>query len=68
MAAWRGMSGGTTYLAGTMPVTDTYTGALLWDVLNAAGMDGYQADSALGEVSASFGNAPILVAYSNTAG
>ncbi len=49
-------------------MTDTYTGALLWDVLNAAGMDGYQADSALGEVSASFGNAPILVAYSNTAG
>ena len=77
-----------TYLSGTTPVTDTYTGALLWDVLSsdgivtnpankndllrrlvtATGSDGYQVDFALGELSPSFGNAPILVAYSDTAG
>ncbi|MGI4797874.1 MAG: PEP-CTERM sorting domain-containing protein [Janthinobacterium lividum] len=77
-----------TYLSGTTSVTDTYTGALLWDVLNtvgvrtdpsvkndvlrklvtATGTDGYQVDFALGELSPSFGNNPILVAYSDTAG
>ena len=77
-----------TYLSGTTPVTDTYTGALLWDVLSsdgivtnpankndvlrrlvtATGSDGYQVDFALGELSPSFGDAPILVAYSDTAG
>ncbi len=77
-----------TYLAGSTPVTDTYTGALLWDVLNSAGVvtdpgikndvlrklvtatgsDGYQVSFALGELSPSFGDAPILVAYSDTAG
>ncbi len=77
-----------TYLSGTTTVTDTYTGALLWDVLNkagvqtdtsvkndilrklvtATGMDGYQVDFALGELSPSFGNNPILVAYADTAG
>lgn len=77
-----------TYLSGTTPVTDTYTGALLWDALNAAGIqtnplvkndilrklvtatgtNGYQVDFALGELSPSFGNNPILVAYSDTAG
>ena len=77
-----------TYLAGGTPVTDTYTGALLWDVLNGAGIvtdpgikndvprdlvtatgsDGYQVSFALGELSPSFGDAPILVAYSDTDG
>lgn len=77
-----------TFLAGSASVTDTYTGVLLWDVLNAAGLvmdasvkndalrklvsavgtDGYQVDFALGELSPSFGNAPILVAYDDTAG
>ncbi len=77
-----------TYLSGGTPVTDTYTGALLWDVLNSAGIvtdpgikndvlrklvtatgsDGYQVSFALGELSPSFGDAPILVAYSDTAG
>ena len=77
-----------TYLSGTTSVTDTYTGALLWDVLNVAGVqtdpsvkndilrdlvtatgtDGYQVDFALGELSPSFGDNPILVAYSDTAG
>ena len=77
-----------TYTSGTTSVTDTYTGALLWDVLTVAGVvldpsikndvlrklvtatgtDGYQADFALGELSPMFGNAPILVAYSDTAG
>ena len=77
-----------TYLSGTTTVSDTYTGALLWDVLNSAGVqtdpsvkndilrklvtatgrDGYQIDFALGELNPSFGNNPILVAYSDTAG
>ena len=77
-----------TYLSGTTTISDTYTGALLWDVLNSAGVqtdssvkndilrklvtatgtDGYQVDFALGELSPSFGNNPILVAYSDTAG
>ena len=77
-----------TYLAAGTPVTDTYTGALLWDVLNSAGIvtdpgiknsvlrdlvtatgsDGYQVSFALGELSPSFGDAPILVAYSDTGG
>ena len=77
-----------TYLSGATPVTDTYTGALLWDVLNSAGIvtdpsvkndvlrklvtatgsDGYQVSFALGELSPSFGDAPILVAYSDTDG
>lgn len=77
-----------TYSAGGTPVTDTYTGALLWDVLSRAGIftdpsikndilrqvvvatgsDGYSVDFAAGELSPSFGNEPILVAYSDTAG
>jgi protein involved in polysaccharide export with SLBB domain len=77
-----------TYMAGGTPVTDTYTGALLWDVLGAAGVltdpaikndilrkmvvatgsDGYEVAFALGELSPSFGNAPILIAYSDTLG
>lgn len=77
-----------TYLSGTTTVSDTYTGALLWDVLNTAGVqtdpsvkndilrklvtatgtDGYQVDFALGELSPSFGNNSILVAYADTAG
>lgn len=77
-----------TYMAGAASVTDTYTGALLWDVLGSAGIltnpanrndilrklvtatgsDGYQATFALGELSPTFGNAPILVAYSDTGG
>lgn len=77
-----------TYTAGTAAVTDTYTGALLWDVLGRAGIttdpavkndilrklvtatgtDGYQVHFAAGELSPSFGNAPILVAYSDTNG
>jgi len=77
-----------TYLSGSTPVTDTYTGALLWEVLSSAGIqtdpaikndvlrklatatgsDGYQVDFALGELNPSFGNAPILVAYADTAG
>ena len=77
-----------TYKAGGTPVTDTYTGALLWDVLASAGIatdpsikndilrqvvvatgsDGYSVDFAAGELSPMFGNEPILVAYSDTAG
>lgn len=77
-----------TYLAGGTSVTDTYTGALLWDVLGQAGIvtdpsikndilrlgvvatgsDGYSVDFAAGELSPSFGNEPILVAYSDTNG
>lgn len=77
-----------TYSAGGPPVTDTYTGALLWDVLSSAGIttnpsikndilrqvvvatgsDCYSVDFAAGELSPMFGNEPILVAYSDTAG
>lgn len=77
-----------TYKAGSGSVTDTYTGALLWDVLNVAGIvtdpsikndilrklvsatgtDGYQVDFSLGELNPKFGNEPVLVAYSDTAG
>ena len=77
-----------TYSAGGTPVTNTYTGALLWDVLSRAGVttdpsikndilrqvvvatgsDGYSVDFAAGELSPTFGNEPILVAYSDTAG
>lgn len=77
-----------TYGSGSGTVTDTYTGALLWDVLGRAGIttnpaikndilrklvavtgsDGYQVDFAAGELSPAFGNEPILVAYSDTAG
>ncbi|GEM_PF-401957 len=76
-----------TYAAGGTPVTDTYTGALLWDVLSAArivtdlsvkndilrkvvvatGSDGYSVDFSAGDLSPTFGNEPILVAYSDTA-
>lgn len=37
-------------------------------LVTATGSDGYQVDFALGELSPSFGDAPILVAYSDTAG
>jgi hypothetical protein len=77
-----------TYLSGATSVTDTFTGALLWDVLNSAGIltnssikndilrkvvaatgsDGYEVAFSLGELSPNFGNEPILVAYSDTAG
>jgi hypothetical protein len=77
-----------TYHMGGTAVTDTYTGAYLWDVLNAAGIvtdaaikndilrklvavtgsDGYEVAFALGELSPKFGDAPILVALSDTAG
>ena len=77
-----------TYLSSATPVTDTYTGALLWEVLNSAGIlinpanrndilrklvtatgsDGFQATFALGELSPTFGNAPVLVAYADTGG
>lgn len=77
-----------TYMAGSTSVTDTYTGALLWDVLGVAGVltdpaikndilrklviatgsDGYQVAFSLGELSPTFGNEPILVAYSDTLG
>ncbi len=77
-----------TYLSGSTSVTDTYTGALLWNVLGQAGVqtnpaikndilnqvvsatgtDGYQVDFSLGELDPSFGNEPVLVAYSDTAG
>lgn len=77
-----------TYTSGAATVTDTYTGALLWDVLGRAGIttnpgvkndilrkvvsatgsDGYQVSFAAGEISPAFGNAPILVAYSDTNG
>ena len=77
-----------TYTAGSTPVTDTYTGALLWDVLRqsdiitdpivkndilrdyvvATGSDGYQVVFSLGELSPTFGNEGILVAYSDTDG
>ena len=77
-----------TYTAGGSAVTDTYTGALLWDVLSAAGIatdpsikndilrqavvatgsDGYSIDLAAGELSPAFGDEPVLVAYSDTAG
>lgn len=76
------------YLAGSTPVSHTYTGALLWDVLNsagiltdptikndilrklvvAAGSDGYDVDLSLGEIDPTFGNEPILVAYSDEDG
>lgn len=77
-----------TYMAGMTSVTDTYTGALLWDVLNsggiltdptikndilrklvtAAGSDGYDVDFSLGEIDPTFGDEPILVAYSDEDG
>ena len=77
-----------TYTTGTTTVSDTYTGALLWDVLGRAGIttnpaikndilrklvtatgsDGYQVDFSAGELSPTFGNAPILVAYSDING
>nr|WP_294543897.1 hypothetical protein [uncultured Rhodopila sp.] len=77
-----------TYLASGVPVSDTYTGTTLWDLLNyaggvttttakndilskyviATGSDGYQAVFSPGEIDPSFGNQPVLVAYSDTAG
>lgn len=76
------------YMSGSTRVTDTYTGALLWDVLgqanislnpgvkndilrkvvSATGSDGYQVSFAAGEISPMFGNAQILVAYSDLNG
>jgi len=77
-----------TYMAGSTSVTDTYTGALLWDVFTQAGIetdptikndilrmvmtvtgsDGYQVAFSGGELSPTFGNEPILVAYSDADG
>jgi hypothetical protein len=78
-----------TYLAAGVPVSDTYTGVTLWNLLNtvdggidtttakndilskyviATGSDGYTAVYSLGEIDPKFGNQPILVASSDTAG
>jgi hypothetical protein len=77
-----------TYTAAGVPVSDTYTGTTLWNLLAdaggattttakndilskyviATGSDGYQAVFSLGEIDPMFGNQPVLVAYSDTAG
>jgi hypothetical protein len=77
-----------TYTAAGVPVSDTYTGTTLWNLLAdaggvtttsakndilskyviATGSDGYKAVFSLGEIDPSFGNQPVLVAYSDTAG
>lgn len=78
-----------TYLAAGVPVSDTYTGITLWNLLNtvdggidtttakndilsnyviATGSDGYTAVYSLGEIDPKFGNQPILIASSDTAG
>jgi PEP-CTERM motif len=72
-----------TYLSGGTPVTDTYTGVLLWDLLtnilidpsnilrdlvSVTGSDGYEVVLSLAEIDPIFGNDPVLVAYSDTAG
>lgn len=77
-----------TYTAAGTPVSDTYTGSTLWDLLNqaggvsttsakndilskyviATGSDGYKAVFSLGEIDPQFGNQPVLVADSDTAG
>lgn len=78
-----------TYKAAGVPVSDTYTGTTLWNLLNsvdggintttakndildkyviATGSDGYTAVFSLGEIDPKFGNQPILIATSDTAG
>ena len=78
-----------TYSAAGSPVSDTYTGITLWNLLDATaggvdvtaakndilskyvvatGADGYQAVFSLGEIDPKFGNQPVLVAPSDTAG
>ena len=77
-----------TYKAAGVPVSDTYSGATLWDLLNTAGgvtttgakndilskyviatgWDGYTAIYSMGEIAPQFGNQPILIAASDTAG
>ncbi len=77
-----------TYAAGGTPVSDTYTGITLRNLLDAAGgvdvtaskndilskfvvatgADGYKAAFSLGEIDPKFGDQPVLVAYSDTAG
>ncbi len=77
-----------TYLAAGTPVSDTYTGTTLWNLLESAGgvkttaakndilskyvvatgADGYKAVFSLGEIDPAFGNQPVLVADTDTAG
>jgi hypothetical protein len=77
-----------TYQAAGVPVSDTYTGTTLWNLLAdaggatttsakndilskyviATGSDGYKAVFSAGEIDPTFGNQPVLVAYSDTAG
>ncbi|WP_325603169.1 hypothetical protein [Rhodopila sp.] len=77
-----------TYKAAGIPVSDTYSGTTLWnllqtaggvettsaknDILNkyviATGSDGYTAVYAMGEMDPAFGNQPITIASSDTAG
>jgi hypothetical protein len=77
-----------TYLAAGTPVSDSYTGIKLWDLVNdaggatvtsakndilskfvvAVGADGYEAVFSMGEINPSFGNQPVMVAYSDAAG
>jgi hypothetical protein len=77
------------YTAAGTPVSDTFTGANLWSLLQnnaggitttdskndilskyvvATGADGYQAVYSAGELDPNFGNRPITVATSDTAG
>lgn len=77
-----------TYAAGGTPVSDTYTGITLRNLLEVAGgvdvtsakndilskfviatgADGYKAVFSLAEIDPRFGDQPVLVAYSDTAG
>lgn len=77
-----------TYTAAGAPVSDTYTGITLRNLLDVAGgvtvttakndilskyvvatgADGYQATFSLGEIDPRFGDQPVLVATSDTAG
>ena len=77
-----------TYKAAGVPVSDTYSGPTLWNLLNTAGgvtttsakndilskyvvatgSDGYTSVYSLGEINPQFGNQPILLAFSDTAG
>jgi Protein of unknown function (DUF2934) len=77
-----------TYKAAGVPVSDTYSGTTLWNLLDTAGgvttttakndilskyvittgLDGYTAVYSAGEISPQFGNRPVLIASSDTAG
>jgi hypothetical protein len=77
-----------TYKAAGVPVSDTYSGTTLWNLLNTAGgvtttsakndilskfviatgSDGYTSVYSAGEIDPQFGNRPILIASSDTAG